>query len=128
MTAVGGSIESVGLRGREFAVGAEAAANRRIGGKQNEVRMNGNNKTARLVSTAMSWLVSGLALEIDDSRNDQEFLQELADSKDFFPIEITWASGSTSQGTGQIVEEITLDTQDATATVSLSGPGRLTLQ
>ena len=128
MSAVGGSIESIGLRGREFAVDAEATANRKLGGSKHEVKMNGNGSTARLIKVAGAWMLTGVEVEIDDNRNDQEYLQDLANELDFFPMSITFASGHTWQGTGQLVEDIELDSQNAIASLSLSGPGRMTQQ
>ena len=128
MTAVGGSIEAISLAGREFAVSAEATANRSLGGSKNEVKMNGNQISARLIKVANMWKLTGVEVEIDDSRNDQEYLQDLANLQDFFDMNVTFASGTTWQGTGQIVEEIEYDSQNASATLAFNGPGTLTAQ
>lgn len=128
MSAVGGSIEAISLRGREFAVDAEATVNRKLGGSKNEVKMNGNRRTARLIKVAGAWMLTGVEVEIDDNRNDQEYLQDLADELDFFPMSVTFVSGHVWQGTGQLVEDIEMDSQNAVASLSLSGPGRMTQQ
>lgn len=127
MAAVGGSIESVNLSGREFAVAADAEAQRKLGGFENEVQANGDG-TARLIKTRVPLSIDGLTIEIDDDRGDQEFLQDLADQKDYWPLGITYASGSTYQGTAQIVGENPASSQSATAAISLMGPGKLTKQ
>ena len=127
MSAIGGSIESVTLKGREFAVAADAEANRKHGGFENEVRANGDG-TARLIKTRVPLSLDGLTLVVDDSRGDHEYLQALANRKDFFPLAITYASGVTYGGTGQIVGELQSSSQAATAQVSLMGPGVLTRQ
>lgn len=127
MPAVGGSIESVTLSGREFAVAADAEAQRKLGGFENEVLANGN-ATARLIKTRVPLSIDGLTVEIDDSRGDHEFIQDLSDSNDFFATAITYASGITYQGTAQIVGETQASSQSATAEVSLQGPGILTRQ
>lgn len=127
MTAVGGSIESVNLSGREFAVAADAEAQRKLGGWENEVQANGDG-TARLIKTRVPLSIAGLTIEIDDNRGDQEFLQDLADQNDFWPLGITYASGVTYQGTGQIVGENPASSQNATAAIDLMGPGKLTKQ
>ena len=127
MTAVGGSIESVNLSGHEFAVAADAEAQRKLGGWENEVQANGDG-TARLIKTRVPLSIAGLTIEIDDDRGDQEFLQDLADQNDFWPLGITYASGGTYQGTGQIVGENPASSQSATAAIDLMGPGRLTKQ
>lgn len=127
MAAVGGSIESISLGGRNFAVAADAEAERKLGGFENEVQANGDG-TARLIKTRVPLSISGLTVEVDDFRGDAEFLQALADRPDFFPIAITYASGLVYQGTAQIVDETASSSQNATASISLSGPGRLTKQ
>ena len=127
MPAIGGSIESITLSGRGFAVAADAEAQRKIGGFENEVQANGDG-TARLIKTRVPLALSGLTIEIDDDRGDHEFLQELSDQNDFFPIVISYASGEDYQGTAQIVGETQASSQSASASISLMGPGILTKQ
>lgn len=127
MAAIGGSIESVTLKGRPFAVAADAESQRKLGGWENEVQSNGNS-TARLIKTRVPLLIDGLTIEVDDVRGDHEYLQNLANLNDFFPIAITYASGATYQGTAQITGEMQVSSQNATAALSLSGPGGLTKQ
>lgn len=127
MAAVGGSIESIILDGREFPVAADAESQRKLGGWENEVQANGDGG-ARLIKTRVPLSIDGLTIESDDDRGDHEFLQDLSDGKGFFPIAITYASGLTYQGTAQIVGELQSSSQSATAAVSLGGPGRLTKQ
>ncbi len=127
MPAVGGSIESINLDGREFAVAADAEAQRKLGGFENEVQANGNG-TARLIKTRVPLSIDGLTVEVDDDRADQEFIQELSNRNDFFAIVISYASGISYQGTAQIVGETQASSQNATAAVSLMGPGVLTKQ
>ena len=128
MAAVGGSIQEVALQGRVFGVAADAESNRKIGGTENEVQANGDGMTARLIKTRVTWMLDGLSLEMDDSRGDHEFLQDLANGNDYFPVSIVYASGEIYQGTGQITGEVQTSSQAATAAVSLMGPGVLTRQ
>lgn len=127
MAAVGGSIEAITLDGRNFPVAADAEANRKLGGFENEVQANGDG-TARLIKTRVPLGLDGLTLEVDDSRADHEFLQALSNRNDFFPIAITYASGAVYQGSAQLVGETQVSSQSATASVSLMGPGVLTKQ
>ncbi len=127
MAAVGGSIESVTLDGRSFSVAADAEAQRKLGGFENEVQTNGDG-TARVIKTRVPLSIDGLTVEIDDDRGDHEFLQDLQDFNDFFPITLTYASGVTYQGSAQIVGETQASSQSAVASVSLMGPGTLTKQ
>lgn len=127
MAAVGGSIESITLDGRNFAVAADAEAQRKLGGDENETMANGDG-TARLIKTKVAWSLDGASVECDDSRDDHKFLQELADRNTFFPCAITYASGEVFQGTGQITGEMQVSNQSASAAVSLAGSGKLTRQ
>lgn len=127
MVAIGGSIRSVSIAGRLFAVAADAESNRKLGGYENEVQANGNG-SARLVKTNITWMLDGIAVSIDDSRGDLEFLQEVSDSLDFVPVAITYASGITYQGQGQLNGEFNASSQNATAPVTLMGTGKLTKQ
>lgn len=127
MPATGGSIEAVTLSGRNFPVAADAEAQRKLGGFENEVQANGDG-SARLIKTRVPLSISGLTVEVDDARGDQEFLQDLQNRPDFFPIAITYASGITWQGTAQLTGETQASSQNATAAINLMGPGVLTRQ
>lgn len=125
--ATGGSIESISLDGREFAVAADAEAQRKLGGFENEVQANGDG-SARLIKTRVPLSIDGIQVVIDDVRGDLEFLQSLANAPDFFPVAITYASGVTYQARAQIVGEVQASSQNATATIGLMGPGVLSKQ
>lgn len=124
---VGGSIESVSIDGRLFAVAADNEAQRKLGGFENEVQANGDG-TARLIKTRVPLSISGLTVSIDDDKGDHEYLQDLADGNDFFAITITLASGKTYSGKAQIVGELQVSTQNATASFDLVGSGKLNKQ
>lgn len=127
MPPLGGSIESVTLEGRTFSVPADVEATRKLGGFENEVQANGDG-SARMIKTRVPLSLDGLTVSVDDDRGDQEFLQELADRNDFFVLAITYVSGAVYQGSAQIVGEFTGSSQNATAAISLMGPGILTKQ
>jgi hypothetical protein len=127
MAAVGGSIESVILAGRTFSVTADAETQRKLGGFENEVEANGDG-TARPLKTRVTLSISGLVVAVDDFRGDDTFLQDLADGLDYFTVAVTYASGATYQGQAQIVGELQVNSQNATAAISLKGPGKLTRQ
>lgn len=127
MAAIGGSIESVTLDGRNFPVAADAEAQRKLGGFENEVQSNGDG-TARIIKTRVPLSIMGLTVENDDARGDHEFLQALANRNDFFPCAITYASGQTYQCRAQVTGEMQSSSESATTSVSLSGPGILTKQ
>lgn len=125
--AIGGSIQSVTIDGREFPVAADSDANRKLGGYANEVEPNGN-QTARIVKTAIAWSIDGIAVVIDDSNGDLEFLQALADSSRFAPITLTLANDETYQGVGQITGDLAASSKSTTASLNLQGEGKLTKQ
>lgn len=127
MASVGGSIQEVSFNGRNFAVAADAEVNRKIGGWENEVMANGDG-TARLVKTRVPLSIEGLTVEIDDGRDDHEFLQNLSNLKDFFTLTITFASGVVYQGRAQIVSDLQSSSKNATCQVDLAGPGTLVKQ
>ena len=127
MAAVGGSIERISIRGRIFPVASDADAARKLGGFENEVQANGDG-TARIVKTRVPWSLSGVTVEVDDARADHEFLQEIADEKDFVDIAITFASGLTYQARGILNDTIEYSSQNSTAGISMMGPGEMTQQ
>ena len=127
MAAVGGPITELSLSGRSFSVAEAAESNRKIGGFENEVQMNGDG-TGRLIKTLVPWGADGLTVKCDDGNGDHEFLQELADRNDFFAITVGYVSGAIWQGDGQIVGEVAYSSKNATATVALQGTGTFTKQ
>lgn len=127
MSAIGGSIESVGLKGRTFSVAADADSNRKLGGFENDVMANGDG-TGRLIKTRVTWQLDGLTLSIDNDREDLEYLQDLADATDFFAVDITYVDGTIYSGSGMITGEMQASSQNATAAVTLKGPGKLSQQ
>ena len=127
MAAIGGSIESITIDGRIFAVAADAESQRKLGGFENEVQPNGDG-TGRIVKTRIPPKVDGLTVSIDDDNGDSEFLQERANGNVFFPFAITYVSGNTYQGTMALTGELQVSSQNATASVSFEGTGELTKQ
>lgn len=127
MSAVGGSVESMEISGRGFAVAADSEATITVGGFTNENQANGDG-TTRMVKTRVPWMVDGLTVEIDASRGDQEFLQSIADGKVYVVCAFTLASGIVYQGSGQLTGDFGASSQSATAGVQLGGPGKLTQQ
>ena len=127
MAGIGGSIQEFSVAGRTFTVAFDADSNRKVGGFEVEVQANGNG-TGRIIMTRVNWMLDGINAEIDDDREDQEFLQDIADAGVFVAIDITFVSGDVYQGDGVVVGELQKSSQSATAPVSLSGTGKLTKQ
>lgn len=127
MPAIGGSIESVSIRGRIFAVAADADVSQKNGGFENEIQPNGDG-TVRLIKTKVAWMLDGVQVSINHGQGDLEFLQEIADGETLEAITITYAGGTVYQGKGTITGELPASSQTATATLSLGGEGVLTQQ
>lgn len=127
MAETGGSVESVTLDGRTFAVAADADVNMKLGGFENEVSANGDG-SARIVKLRVPWSLADIAVSIDPDNGDFEFIQALADGNDFFACTIVEASGKIWQGNGQITGEPTRSLQNTTAALGLMGTGKLTPQ
>lgn len=127
MGAVGGPIVDLNLSGRSFSVAEDAESNRKIGGDENTVAMNGD-KTARLIKSLVPWGADGLTVSVDDEKGDHEFLQNLANRNSFFAITVTYANGEIWQGDGQIVGEVAYSSKNTVATVALQGTGEFTKQ
>lgn len=128
MAAISGSLTSVTLRGRTIPVAGDSDVNRKKGGWENSLQMNGDGVTARLHKTRTGWRLSNLAVAVDDSLGDHEYIQSLADGMDFFPIGLSYADGSVQEGTGQVTGEIEHSAANGTVTLTLEGPGKLERQ
>lgn len=127
MSETGGSVESVTLAGRTYAVAADADVQMKLGGFENEVSPNGDG-SARQIKTRVPWSLSDLTLSIDPENGDFEFLQDLANGSEFFPCTLSEVSGAIYQGNGQISGEVQRSLQATTAALAIMGTGTLTLQ
>lgn len=132
MAAIGGSIRNISIKGRSFTVATDADGSRDTGGYSNEVQSNGDG-TARKIMTRKPWMIEGLAVSVDDNRDDQKFLQDVCDGKDagddgYYDCTITLVSGITFQGRGTVNGDLKFSTQNATCEIALAGPDSLTKQ
>jgi hypothetical protein len=123
----GGSLETISINSREFSVAADADTQRKLGGFENENAPNGDG-TARQLKTRVTWKLSGLTLDVDDDRDDHQFLQDIADAKGYFPISATYTSGAVFQGTGNIEGEMQYSNQNTLVSLDVGGPGKFTKQ
>lgn len=121
----GGSIESCSIKGRGFSVATDADVSLKLGGFEKEVQSNGDG-TTRTIKTRVPWSLSGIAVSIDHSNGDLEFLQAIADSNEMVACSVTLVDGTTYTGTGTLTGELAASTQNATAEVALGGSGTLT--
>jgi len=124
---VHGSVRELQLAGRSFSVAGDADVTLDLGGYQNEVQPNGN-LTARIVQTAKMWSMSGVAIAIDHSQNDLQFLQEKANAGVPVAITIILTGNVAYSGYGLPTDTIQMSTQNGTAPVGFGGEGVLIKQ
>lgn len=122
-----GSIQEVTIKNRRFSVSADADSNRKLGGFESELRMNGDG-TGQKKMTRVAFKIDGLQLDVLDIRGDHEFLQGIANSPELDPVTITYVSGATWQGTGTVTGEVQYSSQNGTASVTLEGSAELVIQ
>lgn len=124
MSAVGGSIIEISLKGRKFSVDGEADVSLALKNFENEFKVNGNG-TSRLLRKRVPHMLEGLTLSIDDNQGDLEYLSELNDKGDdltdgLFQVTVEMPSGQRYGGRGQIVGDIKFQSGDATAEINLN--------
>ena len=124
---VGGPLLDISIGGRLFTVAGDADVATDLGGYSSERQQNGN-LTSRNILTPKPWMLENVAISIDDTKGDLEFLQAVQDSPVDVPITVTYLSGVVRQGTGSIEGDLKSQSQATTATISLTGAGRLTTQ
>jgi hypothetical protein len=73
-------------------------------------------------------MLDGLALSMNDDRGDHEYVQALMDSPDDVPITITYVTGNTYGGAGNVTGDLNSSSQSSTLPVTLKGPGKLEKQ
>lgn len=127
MPAVGGPLVDFNIGGRSIAPDEAAEVNFQLGGDNNDVLMNGD-KSGRLIKTIVPWSADGIVLKNDHDKEDQEYLQDIANRKAFASITFGLASGAIYQGDGQITGEIVASSKNATVSFAVKGTGTLTQQ
>ena len=121
---INGAIRAMTIKGRGFKVAHDASGNRQMGGRNNEVQMNGDG-SFRTIQTVVPGAISDVNVEIDDSRGDLEFLQEIADSGLPVPVVVTYAANISYTGDLVLTGEIQKDENTGLATLNFMG-GELT--
>ncbi len=127
MAVVAGSVLDLIIAGRVFAVPADNDSGRKLGGTENEVVSNGDG-SARIIKSRVPLNIDSIAVSVDDDRGDQQFLQDISNGNDFVPVNVTYASGDTWQGSAIITGELSYSSANGIASFGLMGPGELTKQ
>ena len=115
-----GSIESVTFNGRYFAVTGDSDPGVALGGKKNSVEMNGD-KTFRNIQEIAASKVGGVGCVIDHDKDDQKFLQDLADAGENIDFSITYNDGNTFSGSVTITEDLEYSPKSGTMPVTVEG-------
>ena len=117
---IAGPFESHTLNGRRFTCDADDDAKWKFGGKNNEVKPNGDG-SSRVVQSRKTDSIEGGSLVIDFDKGDDEFLQDLKNSGKMFDYSGTANDGAVFAGLVQIVDAIEISFKAGTASVSLQG-------
>lgn len=116
-----GDIRQLTIDGREYDAAPESSCNVRPGGFKNEVSRNGNGTIHNKQSRTLAG-IDGLSVSVDDTRQDLEALQAIADSGVPVPVTMTLASGIAYSGSLVLVaEDLGKSSSDGTAELSLYG-------
>ena len=121
----GRPLKNVSMNGREFRTPGDAAGTRSLGGMTNEVKLNGDNETARVTQTPTAWAITGQPVQVDDDLGEQEFVQGLVDSGITVDFVFDFGNGYRYQAKGTIVEALELDMMERLMTLNFSGPGKM---
>jgi len=117
---ISGPIESITIAGRRFPVDGEDAGNVVLSGFKNEIKFNGDG-SKRLIRSRAHGSIKNLNVQITHGNKDLEFLRDNQSTSDFFDVSLTYCDGTTYAGSMQFVDDITEDTQQGTAGISLEG-------
>jgi hypothetical protein len=117
---ISGPVESITIAGRRFAVDGEDAANVALSGFKNEVKFNGDG-SKRIIRSRVNGSIKNLNAQITHKNKDLECLRDKQSTSDFFDVSLTYCDGTIYAGSMQFVDDITEDTQQGTAGISLEG-------
>jgi len=117
----GGDIRQLTINSREFDVkGGDANVNVDAGGFANEAGLAGNGNLAVTQRRKVAGF-SDCPINIDDTRQDLEYLQEIADAGEPVPTNMTLASGVTYSGSLLPVGDLAKATGDGTLSLEMRG-------
>ena len=120
MSKAGGALESIVINGRRFTCDAEDEPKFKLPGFENEVVANADG-TFRQKKTRVAGTITDINIVTDDSREDQQFIEESAAGLDFLAVSATKVDGTLVSGNMQITDEKTLDGKANTMAISLAG-------
>jgi hypothetical protein len=115
-----GPIESITIAGRRFPVDGEDAGNVILSGFKNEIKFNGDG-SKRIIRSRANGSIKNLNVQITHENKDLEYLRDKQSTSDFFDVSLTYCDGTIYAGSMQFVDDITEDTQQGVASISLEG-------
>lgn len=116
-----GAWESITINGRRFTCKADDDVTYHLsGGYENEILPQGDG-TMQMKKTRVSGAISGININIDDSRDDLEFIEQCQNGTDFFPVTGTKVDGTVLSGSMQITDKNDVSSAENTLELSLEG-------
>lgn len=116
-----GAWESITINGRRFTCKADDDVTYHLsGGFENEILPQGDG-TMQMKKTRVSGAISGININIDDSRDDLEFIEQCQNSTSFFPVTGTKVDGTVLSGSMQITDKNDVSSAENTLELSLEG-------
>lgn len=116
----GGSGLGITINGRYFPLDADSDVNIQLSGTKNETKPNGDG-SFRIVKTIVLGMAEGLKIQIDDARQDLEFLRDVANKNEAVDFDYTKVDGTIYSGSVQIIDDIKSSSKEATADIKVSG-------
>jgi hypothetical protein len=120
MSVRAGDIRQFTVGGREFDPAAESNWTIRLGGFNNEVALTGNG-VAHVTQRRQTAGIADAEVSADPSRQDLEYLQDIKDSGETVPVNMTLVDGTTYSGSLYIVGELEHNTGEGTVSMELRG-------
>jgi hypothetical protein len=117
---ISGPVESIVFAGRRFPLDGEDAVKITLSGMKNEIKFNGDG-SRRIIRSRVHGSIKDANVQITHGNHDLEYLRELQSTADFFDVSVTLCDGTIYAGEMQFVDDITEDTQQGVAAVSLEG-------
>jgi hypothetical protein len=115
---ISGPIESITIAGRRFPIDGEDAGNVVLSGFKNEIKFNGDG-SKRIIRSRANGSIKNLNVQITHENKDLEYLRDKQSTSDFFDVSLTYCDGTIYAGSMQFVDDITEDTQQGTAGITL---------
>jgi hypothetical protein len=91
-----------------------------LSGFKNEIKFNGD-RSKRIIRSRVNGSIKNLNVQITHVNKDLEYLRDKQSISDFFDGSFTYYDGTIYAGYMQFVDDITKDTQQGTAGISLEG-------